>query len=70
MVEKRYICRSCCFIPRTKEEESSICPECGCQCVRIDVIETEADYQAYLKEAKQRKIQTRYAGLQDYTKDQ
>lgn len=67
MVEKRYICCSCYFIPRTKEEESCICPECGYQCVRIDVIETDADYQAFWAEAKQRKTQTRYTGLQDYS---
>lgn len=69
MVEKRYICRSCCFIPRTKEEESCICPECGCKCVRIDVIDNEVDYQAFWAEAKQRKTQTRYTGLQDNSKN-
>ena len=51
MVEKWYFCKKCQWTPQSKDEQSTICPKCGNNCVQGEFIPKE-DMQAFQDDLK------------------
>lgn len=47
MVEKWWVCPKCMWIPKTKEEQSTICPKCSAECVKRDFVTDQRDVEAW-----------------------
>ncbi|MCE9652636.1 MAG: hypothetical protein K8Q89_06230 [Nitrosarchaeum sp.] len=58
MGEQRFFCNQCQWTPQSDDEQSIVCPKCGSECIKVDVVlkdEIEAWYEDSTNESEKAK---------------
>lgn len=55
MIEKWWVCLKCIWVPRNRDDQSTICPKCGNECVQKDFLD-KSDMSAWVEDLKRNNV--------------